>query len=147
MMRFFFDRNSCVRTARMLDIYEGPSVHRVRHHNDDQRFNKKSEDVEIIRTLYEEDPNWIFVGGDGKILRNKVELAVLAECNLTYLVFNHVWCNKPIVDTCWMIIKGWPRVTSELGQLKTHSIVELKYNQAGVLEIKGATASFKLKAM
>lgn len=145
-MRFFFDRNSCVRTARMLDIYEGNAGHEVRHHNDDRRFNPRSKDIEIIRTLYEEDPNWIFVGGDGKILRNKVELAVLAECNLTYLIFNSTWCNKPIQDTCWMIVKGWPKITSELERLKTHSIVELKYNSAGALDIRGATASFKLKA-
>lgn len=145
-MRFFFDRNSCVRTARMLAIYEGPNGHHVRHHNDDERFNETSEDVDIMRTLHEEDSGWVFVGGDGKILRNKAELAVLAECDLTYLVFSPTWCNKPIDETCWMLVKGWPKVTSEIERLKTHSIVELKYRSHGNIEIKGATASFRIKA-
>jgi len=92
-MRFFFDRNSCVRTARMLAVYEGRGGHAVRHHDDDPRFSATSPDVEIIQTLYNEDPEWVFVGGDGKILRNKVELSVLAECELTYLIFSHNWSN------------------------------------------------------
>jgi hypothetical protein len=128
----------------MLAIYEGPRGHHVRHHDDDLRFDKHSKDESIIRTLYDEDPSWIFVGGDGKILRNKVEMSVLAECNLTYLIFHHTWCNKTIEDTCWMMIKAWPSIVSGMERLKTHSIVELKYNAKGVLEIKGPTSSFRL---
>jgi len=144
-VKFFFDRNACVRTARMLAIYEGPSGHLIRHHNQDDRFNQKSDDVDIIQTLQQEDPAWVFVGGDGKILKNKVELAALAECDLTYLIFNHVWCNKRIEETCWMMIKGWPRIALEIERLKTHSIVELKYGSRGDVEVKGATASFRTR--
>jgi hypothetical protein len=129
----------------MLSIYEGPKGHHVRHHDDDPRFTKISTDIEIIQTLYNEDPEWIFVGGDGKILRNKAELAVLAECDLTYLMFNHNWCNKRIEDTCWMLVKVWPIITSEISRLKVHSIIELKYGGSGSLDIKGATASFRMR--
>jgi hypothetical protein len=145
-MKFFFDRNACVRTARMLAIYEGPRGHHIRHHDDDKRFTKLSGDIEIIRTLYDEDPEWVFVGGDGKILRNRVELSVLADCDLTYLIFNYTWCNKKIEDTCWMLIKGWPKIVSEIERLKAHSIVELKYSSTGSVEIRGATASFQAKS-
>ena len=145
-MKFFFDRNSCARTARMLAIYEGHAGHLVRHHNDDQRFSKESTDIEIIQTLYAEDLEWVFVGGDGKILRNKVELTALAECNLTYLLFQNTWCDKKFEDTCWMLIKGWPRIVSEIERLKAHSIVELTYGSAGNVKIKGATVSFRASA-
>jgi hypothetical protein len=128
----------------MLATYEGPRGHLIRHHNDDPRFCETSTDVEIIKSLHEEDPEWIFVGGDGKILRNKVELSVLADCDLTYLIFNHTWCNNPIEETCWMLIKGWPKITSEIERLRVHSIVELKYGSNGNTEIKGATASFRI---
>lgn len=144
-MRFFFDRNSCVRTARMLAIYEGPTGHDVRHHNDDPRFSATSTDPEILRTLHDEDARWIFVGGDGKILRNKAELAVLADCDLTYLLFANTWCNKKIEDTCWMVVKAWPKVLLELGRLKAPSIVEWKYGSGGAVEVKGATASFRAR--
>jgi hypothetical protein len=128
----------------MLDIYEGPSGHRITHHNDDNRFSKTSEDVQILRTLHAEDPGWIFVGGDGKILRNRVEMAVLAECNLTYLILNHTWCNKKIEDTCWMMIKLWPSITSGIERLKAPSVIELKYTSSRALDVKGATATFLL---
>lgn len=144
-MKFFFDRNSCVRTARMLAIYEGPRGHLVRHHDDDKRFIKESTDIEIINALHDEDPEWVFVGGDGQILRNKVELSVLADCDLTYLIFNHAWCNKGIEETCWMMIKAWPKITSEIERLRAHSIVELKYGNSGNLDVRGATASFRMK--
>ena len=93
----------------MLGIHEGDRGYRVRHHNDDPRFNPASEDTFILRTLYDEDPAWVFVGGDGKILRNRAELAVLAEVNLTYLLFDHPWCNKKIKETCWMLIRAGRR--------------------------------------
>jgi hypothetical protein len=129
----------------MLAIYEGSGGHHVRHHNDDPRFSATSTDIDIIQALHSENPEWVFAGGDGKILRNKAELSVLAECNLTYLIFNHTWCNKKIEETCWMIIKGWPKITSEVERLKAHSILDWKYGSNGNVEIKGATASFRAR--
>jgi len=127
----------------MLAIYEGRSGHLVRHHDDDSRFNRASKDTEILGALHDEDPNWIFVGGDGKILRNRVELSVLAETELTYLIFNHNWCNRKIEDTCWMIIKCWPKIVLEIESLKVHSILELKFSANGSIENKGPTASYR----
>ena len=144
-MRFFFDRNSNVRTARMLAIYEGRGGHQVLHHNDDHRFCPTSTDVEIIKTLYSEDPSWIFASGDGKILQNKAELAVLTECNMTYLLFNHSWCNARLEETCWKLIKGWPKIVGEIERLKEPSIVELKYDSNGKIEVRGATASYRTR--
>ena len=144
-MRFFFDRNAPVRTARILAIYEGQNGHEVRHHDDNSRFDRNSKDTYILDSLYEEDPEWIFVGGDGKILKNKVELSVLADHNLTYLLFNKQWCGKGIEDTCWMLIKGWPKITAEMQRLKVHSIVELKFGHLGAIEVKGPTASYRMR--
>ncbi len=142
-MKLFFDRNCVVRTARMLSIFEWPSGHHVRHHDDDPRFTRTSRDAEILTALHDEAPDWVFVGGDGKILRNKAELAVLAETDLNYLVLNHVWCNKRIEETCWMLIKGWPKILAEIERLRVHSILELKFSTAGNVENLGPTASFR----
>jgi hypothetical protein len=146
-MKFFFDRNACVRTTRMLAIYEGGSRgHTILHHNDDQRFNRRSTDLEIMQALHADDPSWVFVGGDGRILKNRAELAALADCDLTYVLLASTWCNKPIEETCWMAIKGWPSVVRAVERLTAHSILEWKYNANGVLESKGPTASFRAKA-
>lgn len=87
----------------------------------------------------------MFVGGDGKILRNRAEIAVLAEIEMTYLVFSHTWCNKRIEETCWMFVKGWPRVVAAVGCLKVPSILEWKYGSEGNVEIRGATASYRCR--
>ena len=79
----------CVKTIRMLANYVGTSGDLVRHHNDDRRFHPTSTDIEIITSLHQEDPEWVFVGGDGKILKYKAKIAVLAERDLTYLMLNH----------------------------------------------------------
>lgn len=126
----------------MLAIYDA-DANQIVHHDDDGRFHSSSEDVEILSALHREDPEWIFVGGDGRILRNKAELAVLAELNLTYLLFNRAWCNKPIEDTCWMLIKGWPNIVRQLEGLKVHSILELAYGSNGKLDNRGPTRSFR----
>jgi hypothetical protein len=105
-----------------------------------------STDVQIFQALYNDDPKWIFVGGDGAILRNKAELSVLAELDMSYLVFSHQWCNRRIEDTCWMLIKGWPKIVLELERLKMPSIIELKYGSSGSVENKGSTASYKFRA-
>jgi hypothetical protein len=140
-MKFFFDRNVCVRTARILAVYEGAGGNLVRHHNDDKRFTRTSSDIEIITTLYEDDPNWVFVGGDGKILRNKAERLALSECNLMYLFLHSTWCNKRIEDTCWMMLKIWPRVVVEIERLKEHSILDLKYSSTCSIDNKGPTTA------
>jgi hypothetical protein len=127
----------------MLSIYEGRKGNDVRHHDDDQRFTITSQDTEIIKTLYQEDPSWIFVGGDGKILKNKAEIETLREYNLMYLLFHSNWCEKKIEDTCWMLIKIWPKVVSEVGRLKVPSILELKYSGNCSIENKGATKTFR----
>ncbi len=144
-MKIFFDRNTCRRTARMLSIYEGTTGHLVRHHDDDSRFNHKSKDIEIIETLRDDDSEWIFMGGDGKILRNKVELATLANCDLTYILLNHSWCNKKIEEICWMMIKLWPKLTATVEKLKVHSILKLGYSGNCQIDDLGPTADRQLR--
>ncbi len=102
-------------------------------------------DTEIIRTLRDDNPNWVFVGGDGKILRNRVELATLAECDLMSVLLNASWCSKKIEDTCWMMVKLWPRLTAEVERLRAHSIVELKYSSNCQIENRGATADHRIR--
>lgn len=143
MIKSFFDRNTCVRTAKILQVYEGSRGHIVRHHDDDHRFTQTSQDVDIMSTLHNEDPEWVFVGGDGKILRNASESAVLGDCDLTYIFLNSTWCNKRIEETCWMFVKAWPRILKEIASLKVHSVLELKFGSAGAVNLKGPTSSCK----
>jgi hypothetical protein len=70
------------RIARMVDAFE--REHTARAHDDDPRFTPTTPDVEWIQALGADDPPWIVISGDGRILRNKAELRALKEARLTF---------------------------------------------------------------
>jgi PIN like domain len=105
-MRFFFDRNMSPRLARMIDVYD--IEHTVRHHDEDPRFHKQTPDTEWMRTLAGDDPAWVVVSGDGRILRNKAERAVLREANLTFFYLTAQWTHMKVYEFAWKFLKVWP---------------------------------------
>ncbi len=107
-MRFFFDRNMSPRLARMIGIYERDST--VVHHDDDGRFSPTTTDVEWIKTLAADDPPWIALSGDGRILRNKVELAALNEAKLTFFCMSKAWSHMDFHEYSWKFVKIWPLI-------------------------------------
>lgn len=90
-MKFFFDRCMSVRIARMMDAYD--ALHQVRHLDDDVRFQPETPDTEWIATLAADDPTWIVLSGDGRILRNKVERATLQTAGLTFFCMATPWTH------------------------------------------------------
>jgi hypothetical protein len=76
-MRFFFDRNMPPQLARMVDALE--REHTGRSYDDDDRFTDTTPDVDWIKALAADDPPWVIVSGDGRILKNKAELSALKE--------------------------------------------------------------------
>jgi hypothetical protein len=102
-MRFFFDRNMSPRLARMIDIYERDSS--VIHHDDDGRFTPTTTDVEWIRALAADDPSWVVLSGDGRILKNRVELAALNEARLTFFCMSKAWSHMGLHEYTWKFVK------------------------------------------
>jgi hypothetical protein len=107
-MRFFFDRNMSPRLARMVDALE--THHIVRSHDDDDRFDSSTPDVEWIKALAGDDPPWVVVSGDGRILKNKAELSALKEANLTFFCLSKQWMHMKIYEQAWKLIKVWPDI-------------------------------------
>jgi len=140
-MKFFFDRNMCVRTTRMLRVYEGEAGHTVVHLND--RFAHDTPDEKWLRALADEDPKWIVVAGDGRIVKNKVQMAVLAEVNLTYFLMVHPWMTMSIEDSAWRLIKVWPEIVGR-AQVKTPTIFEVKIGKSIKIEEKGPTRQWRI---
>jgi hypothetical protein len=81
-MRFFFDRNMPPQLARMVDALE--REHAARSYYDDDRFGDTTSDVEWINVLAADDPPWIVISGDGRMLKNKTERSALKEARLTF---------------------------------------------------------------
>jgi len=107
-MRFFFDRNMPPQLARMVDVLE--REHAVRSYYDDDRFDDTTPDVEWIKVLADDDPAWIIVSGDGRILKNKTELSALKEARLTFFCLSRQWMHMKIYEQAWKFIKVWPEI-------------------------------------
>ena|SRR5947207_12367405 len=127
-MNFFFDRCVPIRVARMVDAYE--VEHTIRHHDDDARFNPKTKDIEWMRALASDGHlAWIIISGDGRILKNSAEAAVLKEVNLTFFSLSKQWPNTPIPDYAWKFMKTWPRIV-EIARHSSHKVFEVAAGKA-----------------
>lgn len=108
-MRFFFDRNMAATLARMIDAMD--REHDVVSYYDDDRFTPTTSDVEWIKVLAAGDPPWIVVSGDGRILKNKVELAALKEAKLTFFCLSSQWMHMNFYrEQAWKFVKAWPAI-------------------------------------
>jgi hypothetical protein len=101
-MRFFFDRNMPPQLARMVDVLE--REHAARSYYDDERFGETTPDVTWIKVVASDDPPWIIISGDGRILRNKTELSALKEAKLTFFCLSRQWMHMKIYEQAWKFI-------------------------------------------
>ena len=108
-MRFFFDRNMSPMLARMVDILDRENT--SRSYYDDDRFTPTTPDIEWIQSIAADDPPWIVVSGDGRILKNKTELSALKEARLTFFCLSNQWMYMNFYkEQAWKFIKVWPSI-------------------------------------
>jgi len=108
-MRFFCDRNVPPQLARMVDVFDRQNT--IRAYNDDDRFSETTADVEWIRVLATDgDPPWIIISGDGRILKNQIELAALKDSQLSFFCLAKPWMTMKIQDQAWRFVKVWPDI-------------------------------------
>ena len=77
-------------------------------------FAPGTPDIEWIPAIAAWVPKPVIVCGDARILRNKVERAVLNEAGLTFICLAPGWTNLPWPTFAWKIIKVWPDVVEEV---------------------------------
>ncbi|HKI33466.1 MAG TPA: hypothetical protein VKA46_16545 [Gemmataceae bacterium] len=117
-MRIFFDRCAAVALARMVRGFEGSKV-LIRHHDEDGRFTTTTADEVWISTLAADgDPLWLVISGDGRILRNKAQRAVLDGAKLPFFYLAKGWINRPIHEQAWKFMKVWPEILARARQGK-----------------------------
>jgi len=66
--------------------------------------------VEWIKVLAADDPPWVIISGDGRILKNKAELIALKEARLTYFCLSRQLMHMKIYEQAWKFIKAWPDI-------------------------------------
>jgi hypothetical protein len=97
------------RLAAMVDIYD--EDHTFRHHDSDSRFHLKTPDIEWLTVLGNDEPAWVVIRGDGRILRNRAERQALREANLTFFCMAKAWTHMSIHEIVWKFLRVWPEIT------------------------------------
>lgn len=122
-MNFFFDRSMPKRLARMLDIFE--TMHTVRHHDDDGRFEQDTPDAVWLSTIAQDPEPWIIISGDGRILKNKAERAALRETGFTFFCMSKQWLHMDLrKEYAWKFLRVWPRIVDN-ADITTQKIFEV----------------------
>ncbi len=110
-MRFFFDRCMSWRLARMVDVYD--DAHSALALDHDDRFSEKTPDTEWLAALAADDPPWVVISGESRILRNKAERQVLRQANLTFFCMGKQWGKMKFQEYAWKFIRVWPEIVRQ----------------------------------
>ena len=136
-MRFFFDRNMSPYLARTVAALDRDN--NILHHDWDQRFNKRTTDIEWLTALAKDEPRWIVLSGDSSILRNKTEQLALRESKLTFFCLSKVWTHMQIWEFSWRFIKIWPDIVETASRASSrpqiHEVAGGKSNKIELIKM------------
>lgn len=123
-MKFFADAN-----------VPKPLVEILRHFDSRNDFEALSEsfdpatpDEVWLSALAARDPAPVVLSGDGRILSNPSQKAVLAEADLMYVYLAPGWTRLKWQEMAWRFLKVWPDITSQVNQLDENRIVKVTHH-------------------
>jgi len=128
-MKFILDENISPNLAKMLDAFD--PVNEVVHIL--EYLAPGTADVDLIGELSTWDPKPVLISGDGRILKNKVELSALKSADLTFFVLAKGWNNLSWEDWGWKSVRAWPKLALEAQKIRHPTVYEVS---PGTLKIK-----------
>jgi len=121
-MVFFTDACFPERGNQLLEVFDRDNQIR----GFASRFEKTALDVVWIPEVATWKPKPIVISGDARILRNKVERAVLREAQLVWVCLTDGWMNLDWYENqAWKLIKAWPRVVDAVKAVTIPTVFEL----------------------
>jgi hypothetical protein len=127
----------------MLAILDQDIV--VSHHDDDNRFNQTTPDVEWLRAIGAEQQPPIVISGDSGILRKPVEVNTLRELGLTFFVMTERFEEMSAYDQAWKFFKIWPDVRRECKRLHEPSVFKVMAGKSQKVEFYRLTKNLPHK--
>ncbi|MBX3474978.1 MAG: hypothetical protein KF754_11390 [Planctomycetes bacterium] len=128
-MNFFFDRNVPMKLARMIAGYEYTSI-TVEHHDDS--FEKTTPDIVWIGAVAQRSETWAVLSGDGRILKNPGERAVLKFSGLSFFHLRPGWLNLPVHEIACKLLRVWPKILAAADNVKAPTVFELPVSSAKI---------------
>lgn len=113
-MKVFFDNCLAPVYARTLNAFIQARGHSAYHIRDiaDLPNGRKSKDVEWIEFLRQSRDVWIFMTGDGRLMKNPAERAALRSAGLHGFVLASAYQKTPFNQIAALLIWRWPELVN-----------------------------------
>jgi PIN like domain len=122
-----FDNCTSPRLASALDGFIAADGHHALHIKDLAELpnGRNSADIEWIDLLRKNNQNWIFISGDGRILKNSAEKAALRSAGLHGFILSPAYQKTMLHQVAATIIWKWPEIEAVAKLLAPPSMHEI----------------------
>lgn len=126
-MKVFFDNCTAPLLASALHGYISHYQHAAYHIKDvpGLKQGRNSTDLEWINHLRHRPENWIFISGDGRILKNQAERTALRHAGLHGFILAPAYQRTPLNQVAAIIIWKWPEILKVTDLLAPPSMHEI----------------------
>jgi hypothetical protein len=130
-LKVLFDNCTQPASASTLDGFISHSGHRAFHIKEVNELprGRHSSDLEWIEFLRSSTDVWIFISGDGRILRNKAERAAIRAAGLHGFIMAPAYQKTPEHQVAAMLVWRWPDIL-RITELLSPSIHEIPFGKA-----------------
>jgi len=131
----FFDNCTAPLLATTLDGYISHLGHRAFHIKDISKLPKgrDSDDEEWIAYLVDDQVTWIFVTGDGRVLKNPATRAALRSSGLHGFVLAPAYQKTPLNQLASTLVWKWPELEKITNLLAAPTIHEIPVGRGSKL--------------
>ena len=111
-MNVLFDNCTSPVWASTLDGFVSHEGHRAYHIRDvpDLKGGRSARDIDWIEHLQASREVWIFISGDGRVLKNPAERAALRTAGLHGFILAKAYQKTPMNQVAATLIWKWPEI-------------------------------------
>lgn len=126
-MNILFDNCLMPAWAAALDGFISHSGHRAFHIKDvpDLPGGRSARDVDWIGHLHASRDHWIFISGDGRVLKNPAERAALRSAGLHGFILASGYQKTPPHQVAAILLWRWPEIEQVTKLLSPPSMHEI----------------------
>ncbi|WP_145316051.1 MULTISPECIES: hypothetical protein [unclassified Rhizobium] len=134
-MNVFFDNCTSPVFATTLHGFVQHQGHTAVHIRDVPALpnGRHSTDLEWIDLLRKSNDQWIFISGDGRVLRNSAERAALRSAGLHGFILAPAYQKAPLNQVASILIWRWPEILQITNLLQAPSMHEVPINKSAKL--------------
>lgn len=134
-MNVLFDNCTSPVLATTLDGFTRSFGHNAYHMKDAPGLpnGRHSTDLEWIKYLQGHQDHWIFITGDGRVLKNPAERAALRSAGLHGFVLAPAYQKMPLNQAAALLLWKWPEIEAMIELVAAPSMHEIPIGKGSKL--------------